>query len=244
MNAKRRPRPGAIPRASSAASMGMVPAPQNGSSRGAGRLAGGGVPAGGQEHPGGQGLAEGRLGGGQPVAAAVQQLARRVDADGALVVQQAHDDQLRGVPRVLLVELLDGGRLPQPVADGAGDALGDGIRMIQARFVAGHPQRHRLAGRQVALPGQAGGAPAEIGETHGLELAQAQQHAVGGAQVQVGEIERPAAAGEFHAAVLFFGGARSAVQRGGASGRHGGQEAEWPQLLRSEGRQAWGGDGE
>ena len=53
------------------------------------------VPAGGHQQRGRQGLAQGRFGHRQAVAAFVQQFPGRVHADGAFVIHQPHDDQLR-----------------------------------------------------------------------------------------------------------------------------------------------------
>jgi len=85
--------------AKSAASIGIVPDPQNGSSSGETR-----------SHPDPssiaacQGLAQRRLRRGQPVAPAVEVLAGGIDAHGRLVLLQAHDHELRQFAAELLVK--------------------------------------------------------------------------------------------------------------------------------------------
>ena len=101
---------------------------------------------------------------------------------------------------MLLVEFLDYGRHAQGIADGAGHTLGHGVGVVEARLVAGDAQRHRLSRLQVALPGQPSCPPAQFGEAHGWEVAQAHQHPAGRAQVEIGAVERPPLSRELDAA--------------------------------------------
>jgi hypothetical protein len=234
MKAKLRCRPAALPSASRAASTAIVPAPQKGSSSGASGWA---APAGGQQHPRGQRLAQRRLGRRQPIAAAVQQCAGAVDAHGDLVVEQTDKEQLgwRGVVVFVafFVELLHGRRDAQPVADGRSHALRDRVRMIEAGLVTRDAQRDGLARPQEAFPCQPPGKFAQFVEAHGAEAAETHQHAVGRAQMQVGAVDGGVGARKGHAAGFDAGGI---IFRGR-------QQAKRVQFLCGVGRQARGGNG-
>ncbi len=130
--------------------MGMVPGAAEGIEQ-RGSL----VPAGSHQQGGGQGLAQGSLGDRLAVAALVQQRPGRIHADRAFIVQQADDDQLGRLVAVF-VGFQDGGRLSQALFQRGGDGAGDGIRMVEFRFVAGDAQGNRLTGSEEAFPGQAG----------------------------------------------------------------------------------------
>ena len=105
--------------------MGMVPEPQNGSSSGADC-----VPAGGHQQRRRQGLAQGRFGHRQPVAAFVQQFPGRVHADGALVIHQPHDDQLRRMAVGFFIRCDQRAGLPQPFLQPGHYGARHGIRVV------------------------------------------------------------------------------------------------------------------
>ncbi len=173
--AKRRPEPGAMPRAMRAASMAMVPDPQNGSTRGldpsqptASSIAAA------------KRLAQGRLGAGLAVAATVQVVARAVDADGHLVACHSDDEALlRGAFVWWCTE-------PR---DDSIETFGDGIGVVELRPLGRDVEhRHHVVG-QPARPLHVCRLLLELGERRGPKVGHAHEHTRGAAQPQVGQIE-------------------------------------------------------
>jgi len=102
------------------------------------------VVAGGEQHRGGERLAQRRPGLRETVTAPVQQCAARVGAHGADVVIEAGENELgRGI------DFFVGNRFrrgcAEALADRLAQALRHGARMVEARLAAGDPEGDRLA---------------------------------------------------------------------------------------------------
>ncbi len=154
------------------------------------------------------GLAHGRLGDRLLVAALVQQLARRIDADAAHVLLDARPDAHFGLRR-------DG--RPQLLGDGPFDALRGRPRVIDARALAGRLDAKGHVPAQHVAPWEIARALVELGQMQRPEGADARDDATGAADLQVGAPHLGPAALEGDAAGHALGleslGARLGAQR-------------------------------
>ncbi|MFY0538602.1 hypothetical protein [Nannocystis pusilla] len=128
------------------------------------------------------------LGGGEPVAAAVQRVAGAVDADGAAVTLEADHQQhgrMRGAGLgaifAVVVRVRELDVAAEARGDGEVDALGDRAGVVEARLVGGgaHGQADRGVRRKQVLPRDVDQPLRQHREADGRELGQAHEHARG-----------------------------------------------------------------
>ncbi len=90
--------------------------------------------------------------------------------------------------------------MAEAITDPIRDSFSHSVRMIEFAFMAGSANGDVGFGAKEFFPGEGGGFAAQFVKSFGLEVAEADEHAAGGARPEVDAIEMGEKAGELNAA--------------------------------------------